>query len=86
MDKKVILKYIDRIKKEDIINYGLKEGIRISDNDLIIIYDYIKNKAINILDNPLDIIMEIKDKIDNKVFQKILELYDKYKDIIKKLK
>ena len=86
MNKKVLEQYINRIKKEDIVRYGIKEGIIIKPNELDLIYDYIKNDYERMIDKPRDIIIEIKDKISNKLYQKLLELYDKYKDTLDKIK
>jgi hypothetical protein len=43
MNKLIILNYINKLKKEDIYNFSLKENIELNDNELDIIYDYIKN-------------------------------------------
>ena len=82
MNKLLIYKYIERIKKEDIANYSLSQNINLTTNELDIIYDYIKNKTNEILNNPSQLIDEIKDKVSINVYNKLLELYDKYKDYI----
>lgn len=82
MNKLLIYKYIERIKKEDIANYSLSQNINLTTNELDIIYDYIKNKTNEILNNPLHLIDEIKDKVSINIYNKIVELYDKYKDYI----
>ncbi len=82
MNKLLIYKYIERIKKEDIANYSLSQNINLTTNELDIIYDYIKNKTNEILNNPSQLIDEIKDKVSINVYNKIVELYDKYKDYI----
>ena len=82
MNKLLIYKYIERIKKEDIANYSLSQNINLTTNELDIIYDYIKNKTNEILNNPSKLIDEIKDKVSINVYNKIVELYDKYKDYI----
>ena len=86
MNKNVILKYIDSISKIDIVNFSKKQDINISDSDVSIIYYYIKNKFNDFLNNPQDILNEIKDKISNTVYIKLLELYEKYKVFIDKIK
>ncbi len=86
MYKKIIYNYINNIKKEDIIYYSIKEGIILSKYEIDIIYDYIKNKYLSIIDNPNKILTEIKEKVSNETYHKLLELYDKYKDIINKIK
>ena len=86
MNKVLLYKYIDKIKKEDILKFGIKEGIIIKKDELDLIYDYIKNDYERIIDKPMDILIEIKDKVSNKLYQKLLELYDKYKDTLDKVK
>ena len=82
-NKLVIYDYIKKIKKEDICNYGIKEGIKINNNDLDIIYNYIKNRYTDIFNNPIEVINEINGKVSDNVYQKIIELYNKYKYLIK---
>ena len=74
-----ILKYINNITKADIYNFGVKEGIKLEEYEVGIIYDYIKNEYIRILDNPEDVLCEAKIKLRNETYCKILELYQKYK-------
>ena len=86
MNKNVILNYINKINKTDIINYAQKQGIIINNNDVDIIYYYIKNKYNDFLNNPQDILNEIQDNISNNIYLKLLELYEKYKIFIDKIK
>ena len=83
MNKQLILNYINKIKKEDINSFSLKQGISLTDNELNIIYDYLKNDSIRLLNNPLNVINEIKEKVNNNVYNKIIELYEKYKLFLK---
>ena len=80
LNKLIIQEYIDRLTKEDIYNFFLKENITLTNEDIDIIYHYLKNK--NIFDNYENILNEIKDKLNLKTYQKILELYQKYKNKI----
>jgi len=86
MNKFILYQYINKIKKEDIVKFGIKEGIIIKKEETELIYDYIKNEYERIIQKPMDVIIEIKDKVSNQVYQKILELYDKYKDMLDQLK
>ena len=83
MNKLLIVEYIKKLSKEDILRYGLKEDIVLTKNELDIIYNYIKNRYNDIFNNPLEILDEIKDKVRNSVYDKLMELYDKYKNYIK---
>ena len=86
INKSVVFNYIKNIKKEDIYNYGIKQGIEIDNNDIDIIYNYINNRYDDIINDIESIFLEIKDKVNIKTYDKILELYDKYKYIINNIK
>ena len=82
MNKLIIYKYIDRIKKIDIMNYGIKEGIELNDEEINLIYFYIKNRYMDFFNNPDDIFKEIEGNVRDNVYSKIIELYNKYKRYI----
>lgn len=82
MNKLIIYKYIDRIRKIDIMNYGIKEGIELNDEEINLIYFYIKNKYMDFFNNPDDIFREIEGNVRDNVYSKIIELYNKYKRYI----
>lgn len=82
MNKLIIYKYIDRIRKIDIMNYGIKEGIELNDEEINLIYFYIKNRYMDFFNNPDDIFREIEGNVRNNVYSKIIELYNKYKRYI----
>ena len=86
MNKLFIYQYINKITKEDIYNYGIKEGIKLEKNDLDIIYYYLKNEYQRFFNNPEIILSEAKDKLNNHTYNKILELYNKYKNILNYIK
>ena len=82
MNKLIIYKYIDRIRKIDIMNYGIKEGIELNDEEINLIYFYIKNRYMDFFNNPDDIFREIEGNVRYNVYSKIIELYNKYKRYI----
>lgn len=82
MNKLIIYKYIDRIRKIDIMNYGIKEGIKLNDEEINLIYFYIKNRYMDFFNNPDDIFREIEGNVRDSVYSKIIELYNKYKRYI----
>ena len=83
MNRLFITEYIKKLTKEDILRYGIKQDIVLTKDELDIIYNYIKNRYQDIFDNPIKVINEIKGNIRDNVYNKILELYDKYKNYIK---
>ena len=86
MNRLIILKYMDKLTKEDINKYALSQDVSLKSNELDLLYAYIKKYSRRILNEPLDVIDEIKDDLSDNVYNKLLELYDKYKDFIDKLK
>jgi len=82
MNKLFIYEYIKRIKRDNIIKFAGDQGIQLDDYELDIIYNYIKNDYRRILSNPLDVLEEAKEMLSDSTYQKLLELYDKYKDKI----
>lgn len=82
MNKLIIYKYIDRIRKIDIMNYGIKEGIELNDEEINLIYFYIKNRYMDFFNNSDDIFREIEGNVRDNVYSKIIELYNKYKRYI----
>ena len=86
MNKKAIYEYIKKIKKEDIYNYGTRQGIEIDNNDIDIIYNYINDRYDDIINNTDIILLEVKDKLSVRTYNKLLELFNKYKYIIKNIK
>ena len=79
MNNFIIKAYIDKLSLNDIYSYALKEKINISDSDANTVYNYIKNRWKDFLNNPENILSEIKEKVNKEVYEKILELYNTYK-------
>ena len=86
MNKQVILDYLKDLKKDDIISYTKKQNIIITNNDIDTLYDYIKNNPNKIVNNPDYSIKEIKSKVSINGYNVILEMYNKYKFLIDKIK
>ena len=83
MNKLFIYEYINRLKYEDIINYCNNNNININNQELEIIYTYIKNDYKRFFNNPTIVLNEIKNKVNNNTYKEIITLYDKYKNKIK---
>ena len=79
----LITEYVNRMTKEDINKYALKQGIILDNEELDLIYTYIKSNYKTILfGNPKDILEEIKSKVKPLTYSKIENLYMKFKDKI----
>lgn len=66
----------------DINKFLDKENVVINSNDINIIYIYIKNNIDDILKDIENSLNKVKNKITSDSYNKILKLYDKYKDMI----
>ena len=86
MNKLFIYQYVMNIKKSDIYNFGLKQGIKLDDEELALLDNYIKNDFKKIIDNPERILMDAKNKLKVSTYNKLLELYDTYKEKLALLK
>ena len=82
MNRLLIYGYINKLRKEDIINYCNNNGIVVSDNELDIVYSYIKNDYKKFFNNPTRVLNEVKDKVSDNNYMIIMELYEKYKRFI----
>ena len=80
MLESIVKKYTKNITKENIIEFSLKQNVNLTDYEVDIIYDQIKNNIDNILKNPEDELLKIKDKLSNTTYLKIEELYMFYKN------
>jgi hypothetical protein len=79
----LIEEYVNRMKKEDVNKFALKQGIILNDDELDTIFTYIKNNYRTILyGNPKQILLEIKEKVSDLTYNKIENLYIKFKDKI----
>ena len=73
---------MEKITKDDIKKYAISEETSLSNNELDLIYAYIKKYPKRILNEPMEVIDEIKDDLSKDVYDKLLELYEKYKNKI----
>ena len=81
MNKLIVSNYIKKLNKSDIINYCNINSIPLTDDEVDVIYYYIKNRYIDFLEgHSLELLEEIKYKVKSATYNKILELYNIYKD------
>lgn len=82
MYENIIKNYVDKLTKEDIINYSKKEDIFLNDNEINVIYDEIKNKWKQIYNGNTCVITDLENKINNKAYNKLIDLYNTYKKFL----
>lgn len=82
MNKLIIYEYINRIRREDIINFSKMRGIELSNDELEIIYYYVKNEYKRFFNNPLVVLSEVKEKVSSNTYNEIINLYNNYKGFV----
>lgn len=83
MNKLIIINYIKKLTKNDIIIYCKTNNIPLTDNELDTIYYYIKNRYNDFFNgHEQELLNEIKYKVKSATYNKILELYNIYKNKI----
>lgn len=83
MNLYLLTEYIKKLKKEDIYNYALKEGVPLEDYELDIIYNYIKKDYKTIIyGNTRKILDELKNKVKINTYNKIENLYLRFKNYL----
>lgn len=82
----LIQNYIRKLTKEDILNFCNKENISLTTEELDIFYINIKKYWKEILKkDPTKIFSELKNKIRPTTYDKMITLYEKYKEYKKLL-
>ena len=80
MKDKLLKNYINNLKKEDINAFALNNNITLSNEELDIIYDTIKNDYSNLLYGNHDKVFEkLKTKVSTDNYDKIIDLFFEYK-------
>lgn len=83
MKIELLKNYIDNLTKQDIINYLQKECITASEKEIDIIYNAIKNDNEEILNSNFnDYMLKYKLELNDELYKKIIEKYNKYKRFI----
>lgn len=80
----LISEYVKRLKKEDINNFALKQGVTLDKDELDLIYNHVKNDYKTfIYGNPRPILDDVKMKVKPLTYNKIETLYQQFKDFVK---
>lgn len=85
MNIRLISDYINRMTKDDLRKIALSQGIILDDYEVDNIYDYVKNnykKYLYTKINYEDILDDLKSMLSSSNFDKVMDIYTKYKDKI----
>ena len=73
--------YIQKISKDDINSFAKQQGITLDDEELDIIYDYLKKHWRTFYyGNPKELLEELKTKLSSDTYYKIESLYMQAKE------
>lgn len=76
----LIENYINSLKIDDLKNYAKNNNIYLNEKDAIVILDMAKKYwKIVYKGNPNEVFKLLKEKIDIKTYEKLIELYNLYK-------
>ena len=83
MYKELIKKYAKILTPNQVKEYALKEGTEVSDNEANLFINIINTRLDDMLDgHALEVLNEYKSELSPSSYNKLLELYDKYKKFI----
>ena len=83
MNKGLIKAYAFSLTTDKVKKFAEKEGIIVTDEEANLFIETIKENADYILDgHALEVIESKKEKMSESSYEKLLELYDKYKKFI----
>ena len=83
MTRNIIKSYAEKLEVKDVIKFGLKEGISVSEEEASTFLETVKDNIDYILDgNGLELIESKKEEFSLETYEKILELFNKYKKFI----
>ena len=84
MKKELIIKYFNNLSKEEIYDYLNKYNIKLNDEEYDFLINIIKEKYNDLLDENIYLFKLIRDTINEDAYNKLIDLFNKYKGLIKK--
>lgn len=83
MNKNLIKSYALNLKEEDVKKYALKENVSVTNEEASLFVNTVKENIDEILDGKaLEVLDSIKNRINHEAYDKLIELFDKYKKFI----
>ena len=77
--------YINNLTKKDINTFALNNNIKLNNNELDFIYNFIKTKYKDVLNNPNNFnLVKYKNNFSNENFIKINAIVNRYKMLLQK--
>lgn len=83
MNNILLKEYINKLTKEKLTEITQKQNITLTQHETNTLYHYIKEKNQEFINNPDQIINELKPQLTQQNYQKLLTIYNQYKTTIK---
>lgn len=83
MKKELIIKYFNNLSKEEIYEYLDKYNINLNEEEYEFLINIIKEKYNDLLDENIYLFKLIRDTINEDAYNKLIDLFNKYKGFIK---
>lgn len=77
--RELIKKYIHQIKPSDLEEFAKKKDISYTQDELLVVYQFIKYHYQDLLDENIKVFEEIRKKISPNLYKQLLNLYIEYK-------
>lgn len=77
--KEFIKNNINKLTMNDLEKFAIKNDLKYTKYELIIIYNFIKYNYLELLNENIKVFEEIKGKINPNLYKKLLNLYIEYK-------
>lgn len=78
MMEKMINSYVNKLSKNDIIKFADKNNIKLTNEEVDIIFNTIKKDWRDLLHNPNQVFAKIKNKVSPNTYNKIIYFYNLY--------
>ena len=77
--KDIVRKYINTLTIKDLEKFAIEYKLQYTQDELLIIYNFIKYYYNDLLNNNIKVFENIKNKINPILYKKLLDLYIDYK-------
>lgn len=77
--KDLVRKYIDRLSTKDLENFAKSNNISYTNDELLVVYQFIKYNYNELLDQNIKVFEEIRNKISPTLYKRLISLYIDYK-------
>ena len=81
MNRYIIMEYIKKLNRNDIINFANKQGISLDSDEVETIYHYINHEYNRIINKDESVLEEAREKLNSKAYNYIKDMYYKYRNM-----